>query len=261
MDKDVSIFVGWDPRESEAFAVCRHSLQKYAPGVPIYALILDELREVGLYQRPLSRKGAQLWDDISDAPCSTEFSISRFIAPLIAKTKWAMFMDSDMLAVGNLDRLWAQLDDSKALHCVQHPAYTPPDQIKMDGQIQTQYSRKNWSSVMIFNTEHPANKKLTLGKVNTLPGRDLHRFCWLEDEDIGELDQEWNYLVGVTSNEVIPTIIHYTSGMPFMPGYENCEYAEEWQKARREWLLGTHTRIKRNGVVNWDYKSKDTLAL
>jgi hypothetical protein len=29
----------------------------------------------------------------------------------------------------------------------------------MDGQAQTRYARKNWSSVMVFNCDHPANER------------------------------------------------------------------------------------------------------
>jgi hypothetical protein len=33
---------------------------------------------------------------------------------------------------------------------------------------------------MVFNCDHPANRALTLDLINTVPGRDLHRFCWLD---------------------------------------------------------------------------------
>jgi hypothetical protein len=74
----------------------------------------------------------------------------------------------------------------------------------MDGQAQTRYARKNWSSFVIFNCDHVANKALTLDVVNNAPGRDLHRFFWLADCDIGELSPEWNYLVGHTQAPVDP---------------------------------------------------------
>ena len=31
----------------------------------------------------------------------------------------------------------------------------------MDGVVQTSYPRKNWSSLMLFNCDHPSVKKLT----------------------------------------------------------------------------------------------------
>lgn len=231
-----SIWIGYDPRETEAFAVCRRSLRKHAPGVPIQALNLDDLREAGLYGRPTSKRDGKLWDDISEAPMATEFAISRFLAPILAGTGWALFLDSDILAVEDLEELFAQADPAKAVMCVQHPNYNPPDKIKMDGQLQTLYARKNWSSVMLFNCDHPANERLTVDLVNTVPGRDLHRFCWLLDEEIGALDPGWNYLVGVTQGDIKPKLIHYTSGGPWFEGYRNVPYADLWLKERSAWL-------------------------
>jgi hypothetical protein len=72
--------------------------------------------------------------------------------------------------------------------------------------------------------------------VNTLPGRDLHRFCWIEDDNlIGELGSEWNHLVGVTESDAPPRIAHFTLGTPDMPGYENVKFAEEWRSELARW--------------------------
>jgi hypothetical protein len=108
----------------------------------------------------------------------------------------------------------------------------------MDGQLQTRYARKNWSSFIIFNCEHEANKVLTPEMVNVLPGRDLHRLCWLEDELIGALDPAWNYLVGHSDPAIVPKCIHWTSGVPDMIGHENTEYADDWRQARDDWAAG-----------------------
>ncbi len=43
------------------------------------------------------------------------------------------------------------------------------------------YPRKLWSSVMLWNCEHPANRRLNLQMLNQWPGRDLHAFRWLAD--------------------------------------------------------------------------------
>ena len=84
----------------------------------------------------------------------------------------------------------------------------------MDQVTQTKYSRKNWSSLMLFNLGYPANARLTLEMVNTLPGRDLHRFCWLRDDEIGELPARWNHLVGYTPEGEPPGLLHFTAGSP-----------------------------------------------
>jgi lipopolysaccharide biosynthesis glycosyltransferase len=235
-----SIFVGYEPREAEAFGVCRHSLRKYAPDVPVFSIDLGTCRDLGLYTRTMSTKDGRLWDDISEAPCSTEFAISRFLTPELAGQGLALFMDCDMLARASLESLFwqARTDASKAVWVVKH-IHEPPPGLKMDNQLQTRYARKNWSSVMLFNCDHPSNKKLTVEMINTLPGRDLHRFCWLNDEEIGELHPKWNWLVGHSSFDVDPAIVHFTEGVPSMPGYEDCAYAGEWRAVRAQWLRST----------------------
>lgn len=196
--------------------------------------MLSSLRERGLYTRPTSRKDGRLWDEISEAPMATEFACSRFLVPHLAGSGWALFMDCDMLVRSNLDRLFRLCDPSKAVMVVKHN-HQPAEGVKMDGQAQTRYARKNWSSVMMFNCDHPANRKLTVDLVNSVPGRDLHRFCWLEDDQIGELSTEWNWLVGHSDPSIDPTIVHFTDGIPTMPGYENCAYADEWRDELERW--------------------------
>ena len=238
-----TIWIGFDPRPSEisAFAVARHSIKKRltAP-IPIYGLVLSELQKSGSYRRQVEwRAGFDhpvMWDMPSDAPMSTEFANSRFLVPMLAKTGWALFMDCDMLVRTNFARLFDyKSENSKyAVMCVKHN-HRPTGKTKMDGQLQTKYRRKNWSSFMLFNCDHPSNRKLTLEMVNTLPGRDLHRFCWLEDHEIGELAPEWNYLVGASEKMNDPKIIHFTLGLPIMRGYENCEFADEWRAEMVRW--------------------------
>jgi hypothetical protein len=115
--------------------------------------------------------------------------------------------------------------------------HQPQSGMKMDGQIQTSYARKNWSSVCAFNCDHPANKALTFNLVNSVPGRDLHRFCWLKDGEIGELPAEWNWLVGHSDPAVDPALVHFTDGIPTMPGYEDCAFADEWRRELRRWVF------------------------
>lgn len=234
---EYSIFVGFDPREAAAFAVCRASMDRWMNlPIPVQGLVLSRLRAQGYYWREhVYQENGQLRDVISDAPMSTEFAISRFLTPLIAKEGLALFTDCDVLVRSPLMELFDSVKRHYAVMVVKH-CHKPEYGVKMDGQVQTRYARKNWSSVMLFNCDHPANKKLTLEMVNTLPGRDLHRFCWLSDDEIGELDPCWNYLVGHTKLDgQKPKIVHYTDGIPTMRGYEHCEYADEFRTRLEEW--------------------------
>jgi hypothetical protein len=98
----------------------------------------------------------------------------------------------------------------------------------MGGMIQTAYERKNWSSVMLFNCDHPANRRLTIEDVNGRPGRDLHAFYWLHDSEIGELPPTWNWLVNVTPKPVAPKLAHFTNGGPWIPNWEPAPHDEIW---------------------------------
>jgi len=186
----------------------------------------------------MEQRGLQRWDVISDAPMSTQFSISRFLVPHLAETGFALFYDCDMLIRTNLVRFFEDvMKPEYAVMCVKHVHVPPKGATKMDSQMQVRYERKNWSSVMCFNVDHVANNWLTVENVHSVPGRDLHRFCWLDDSEIGELPPEWNYLVGHTKlpKGVEPNIVHHTDGIPSMPGYEDTEYADEWRTQLDQW--------------------------
>jgi len=229
-----SIYIGYDPREYAAFSVARHSVLRHlSQSIPVHGLILDDLISSNLYHRPIEHRTTEagnkvMWDTISAAPMSTQHANARFLVPMLAKTGWALFMDGDMLLRGDIAQAFDGLDDSKAVYCVQHK-HEPPTGIKMDGQLQLAYHRKNWSSFILFNCDHEANRSLTLELINTLPGRDLHRLCWLDDSEIGALDPKWNFLVGHSDPAIDPVVVHHTSGTPDMPGYENTAYADEWR--------------------------------
>lgn len=232
-----SIYVGYDRREATAFSVAIASTSRHLESfIPVHGLFLAELVDRKLYTRPLEyRSDGQLtvmWDVLSDAPMATQHANARFLVPHLAKTGWALFMDGDMLVRGDLGPMFDTLDPEMAVYCVKH-VHEPPPGVKMDGQLQTRYARKNWSSFVVFNCDHPANRALNLELVNTAPGRDLHRFCWLPDNLIGELPAKFNYLVGHTEGVDDPVCVHFTDGVPDMPGYEGVPYADEWRAEQR----------------------------
>jgi hypothetical protein len=115
--------------------------------------------------------------------------------------------------------------------CVQHD-YQPKETTKMDGQLQTVYPRKNWSSMVLWNCGHPKNKILTTDFLNEQTPKFLHRFSWLEDSEIGSLPHHYNWLVGwyKEPEDGKPKILHYTEGGPWFDGYRECEYADIWKK-------------------------------
>jgi lipopolysaccharide biosynthesis glycosyltransferase len=166
-----------------------------------------------------------------DKLASTEFTFTRFLIPELTDYKgWAVFMDSDMILRTDIKELFDLADDKYAVMCVQHD-YKVEEGTKMDGQKQTIYPRKNWSSMVLWNCGHPSNKVVTQKLVNdpTVTGAYLHRFSWLKDEEVGSIDHTWNYLVGVYDDKANPNLIHYTEGGPWFENYRDCEYHAEWK--------------------------------
>lgn len=230
----LAVFIGWDPREREAYAVCEASLRRHA-SIPLEVrpVKLAALRAAGLYRRATETREGRLWDVASGAPMATEFAIARFFLPLLADREgcdsdWLMFCDGNVLWTADIAALLEECDPGKALMCVKH-RHEPTESVKMDGQPPLLDARKNWSSLMLFNRRHPAHARLTLDLLNTAPGQDLHRFCWLEDEEIGALSSDWNWLEGSSPPlGRTPRAIHYTRGGPWMAGREDVAYAREW---------------------------------
>lgn len=225
------VFLGWDDREAQAYAVAARSIRaRSLHPVEIEAIALGNLRDRGWYTRPTERRDGRLWDCISEAPMSTEFAISRFfVAHLMDFKGWALFADCDILCRGDIGDLFDLADPKYAVMCVKHN-YTPTETRKMDDQQQLAYPRKLWSSVTLWNCSHPAHEELTIDRLNQYAGRDLHAFRWLWDEQIGSLPGDWNHLVGIDPPNPKARLSHYTLGTPDLPGYEDSEFADEWRE-------------------------------
>ena len=223
----LNIYVGYDSKEDIAYRVCKHSILKRSrANVKIRSLKIYELKANKLYNRTI------------DPLASTEFTYSRFLVPTLNNFNgWAVFCDCDFLFFDDVEKILNNIDESKAVYCVQHD-YTPKEKHKMDGQKQTIYPRKNWSSLILFNCSHSSNKRLSVDLVNSETGSFLHQFKWLKDSEIGSLDERWNWLEGWTSkhNDKKPFAVHYTRGGPWFEEWQDVEFANEWIEERDDYL-------------------------
>ena len=209
------IFIGYDPRESVAFHVLSHSLLRRS-SVPLSVSPLVRSQLANVYTRPRGPTE------------STEFSMTRFLVPALSGYQgWSMFMDCDMLCRADIAGLAAEIErqPDKAVLVCKHD-YTPRTERKFLGHLQTKYTRKNWSSLMLFNNARC--RSLTSDYVNTASGLELHRFAWIDDASIGELSLDWNWLVGEYEYNPNARIVHFTIGGPYFAAYRDCDYAAEW---------------------------------
>lgn len=221
------IFIGYDSAQAVAYDVLYYSILKNSKGAGplgycIRPLRLSELVERHGFRRPL------------DPLQSTEFTYTRFLVPWLMGYKGiALFMDSDMLALGNVFELFDLDMSNYALRVVKHE-HVPTETVKMGGKIQTAYPRKNWSSLMLMNCA-----KLgcwTKEAVETRSGAWLHRFEPIPDCEIGEIDGGiWNVLDRYDGRT---RLIHYTAGGPWLPGFEDHPYGDVWLKYKFEMEKG-----------------------
>lgn len=219
MDK-LTVYIGYDDREAVAYHVLRHSIIRHAGNVKDLTIVPLKhrlLRKQGLFKRGWITDGdtGNRIDMVDGKPFSTEFSHSRWLVPHLNGYKgWALFLDCDMLFTDSVWRLSDYADESKGIVCYKHN-HNPEARIKMDGQPQSGYFRKNWSSFMLINCEHPKNRILTPQWVNEADGGEMHSMCWLQDFQIGALPPQYNWIAGSSPANIEPSVIHYTEGGPW----------------------------------------------
>lgn len=194
----------------------------------------------------------ETYDMLDGKKFSTQFSHTRFLVPDLMEYKgWALFMDSDMVFLSDIKKLFALCDNKYAVMCVKHNHVPLAGISKMDGREQLRYHRKNWSSFTLWNCGHPANAAVTKEYVNFTQGRDLHAFAWLDDTLIGSLPYSYNYISGVSPKAQLDNSIngrwqvdalHYTEGGPWFDSCKDVPHAQIWVEEYEDW--------QRNGMGN-----------
>jgi hypothetical protein len=250
MNRLDTIYIGYDKREQAYFDVLVESIKRNTTEtyniVPLYE---DKLRMMGLYWRGFSVKEAenydlQKFDYLDEKPFSTDFSFTRFLIPMLNQYEGlALYMDCDMFVRKDIKEIFelGRKDFQTPLWCVHHD-YIPKEAKKMDNKIQQAYSKKNWSSFMLWNCDHVGHRNLTVGDVNTKTGWWLHNFKWLDEytgKPIGKISPEWNWLDGHSSETIDPCNVHFTTGGPAFSSWTSKRdieqlYVDEWIQMFKE---------------------------
>lgn len=187
------IFIGYDHRQAVAMNVLQFSIfRRSTKPVAITPIVLPTL--------PLTRTGL------------TPFTYSRFLVPWLCDFKgWALFLDIDFLALGDVAELFALSDERYAAMVSKNP------------------KKFEWASLILFNCGHPANRVLTPDYVED-PQRCVnpHTMDWLSPELVGGLPGEWNHLIGYDAPRADAKFVHYTQGMPIYEETTGSEYREHW---------------------------------
>jgi lipopolysaccharide biosynthesis glycosyltransferase len=145
---------------------------------------------------------------------------------------WAIFIDGDMILRDDIVKLWEyQNQDHADVFVVKHDYKTRMTE-KYLGSKNENYPRKNWSSVILWNCSSYPNRKLTPEFVQNATGAELHRFTWLQDDRIGSLPIEWNWLPDEFGPNKDAKLLHYTLGTPCFHEFADTPQADEWHKER-----------------------------
>jgi lipopolysaccharide biosynthesis glycosyltransferase len=213
MKEIIPVFIGYDPREAVAYHTCVNSIIRHSTSpVSIHPVALN------------------LFQDYTEThkDGSNQFIYTRFLVPHLMSYKGsAIFIDGDMIVRDDITKLWELNQFAKDVMVVKHD-YKTRMPVKYLGSKNEDYPRKNWSSVIIWNCFTSPNKKLTPKYVMGATGAKLHRFSWLDDERIGELPIEWNWLPDEFGPNEDAKLLHYTLGAPCFDEFKDTTMAQEW---------------------------------
>jgi len=218
----IPVYIGYDPREAVTFHVCANSI------------IRNSSRPVSI--TPLSLNLLPGYQE-QHQDGSNAFIYSRFLVPWLQGWRgWAIYMDGDMVVTGDLAELWDLRQATSDVMVVKHQ-YQTRRSIKYLGSENQDYPRKNWSSVILWNCGNYPNRQLSPEFVQKQPGSYLHRFAWLQDNRIGDLPREWNWLPDEYGANDQAKLLHWTLGAPCFQESAQTDQCEVWHK---EYSLTTH---------------------
>ena len=176
---------------------------------------------------------------------TNSFTYTRFLIPFLQGfTGWAIYADgADMVCLADIAELWALRDHYKAVQVVGHSYKTRHPRKYLGTSMESDnhdYHRKNWSSLMLINCSNFAWRQMTPEKVSQMTGAELHRFDFIDEDRIGLLPPEWNWLVQESGPSLDAKICHWTAGIPGFPAYAKTDMADVW---KAETLRVTHVAV------------------
>ena len=229
MDEIVDIVVGFDQKESVAY----HT----------FAQSVIENSTIPTRFMPLNIGSLTNYKE-THKDGSNDFIYSRFLVPYLMNFNgWAIYADGDMVCLEDIKKLWDLRDDKFAVQVVKHD-YKTKIKTKYWGNKNEDYPRKNWSSLILWNCEHSSHKILTPEFIQKQTGAFLHRFSWIKDDEIGEIEKEWNWLAMEYEEKNDINLIHYTICTPCFKEYENTSLSSHWKKSFLNMLDGYYKRHK-----------------
>lgn len=167
------VFIGADSRQAIAANVLAHSISTRS-SVPVSITMLR------LEQLPIIRRGL------------TEFTFTRYLVPWLCGYEGrALFLDADMLVLGNIAELFDQATGAAVSVVMDQAAF-------------------EWPSLMLFECQ--ACRVLTPEWIDD-PANDPASLSWAEA--VGALSPSWSHCLGYSAvPATTPDLVHFTQGVP-----------------------------------------------
>jgi hypothetical protein len=225
MGNDMRLFFGHDDREFAGTTAFMASVIQHA-SAPVQVT-------------PLTAKALPNFPEGSNA-----FTLRRFLVPyLMGYQGWACFVDgADMIFRADPFELFALKDPWKAVQVVKHDYKTSYQRKYLGTAMECDnrdYPRKQWASVMLMNCAHSAWRIVDPDWLRKVMPLKVLQFKFIEDDRIGELPMEWNWLVDEHGENDEANLIHWTAGIPCFPKHDVDDvFSNEWWRCflkARDW--------------------------
>jgi lipopolysaccharide biosynthesis glycosyltransferase len=187
MSHALRVFIGYDPRQPLAYNVVAHSVASRA-SAPV------SITRLQLNQLPITRRGL------------TEFTYARYLVPWLSDfSGYSLFIDADMLVLGDITQIMKAVDPTAAVSVVMHEAA---------------FERP---SLMLFN-----NKRCQVLTPEFVQDASHSLFDLTWASKVGALPKAWNHVIGYNEPNPHATIVHYTKGIPCWAETNGGEWSQAW---------------------------------
>jgi len=169
-----------------------------------------------------------------DQPEGTNaFTFRRFLVPWMLRWEGlALFVDgADMLCRADITEIGRMANLSKAVQVVKHEYRTKHARKYRGSAMEADnedYERKQYASVMLINCSHFGWRQITPEFVRRAKPMDLLQLRFIDDDRIGSLPIEWNWLVDEFGPNEQAKLLHWTAGIPAFEAHADAPMAQEW---------------------------------
>jgi hypothetical protein len=229
----MKVYIGFDQREEQAYEVAQKSLRRFWPGAPVEALKSDRLAACGLLRRPWTHAGSSTtWRAMHRARRSSRSRASWCRSSVSRAGRCSSTATSSSLAdVARSCSPWLRPvegghgGEARSRRRRAEDGRPGPDALRAQELVER----------VLFNCDHPANRRLSLQDVNERPGGTCTPSTGWRIRRSANCRPNGTGWSTSSRNPNDPKIAHFTEGGPFLPGWDTGAHEHDalWLEASR----------------------------